>query len=98
MRQQTEQRTYGENDSLPVVTKTITQEKINRYADASGDHNLLHLDPAFAATTQFGGTIAHGILVLAYVSDTIITAFGEACRSGGRLKIRIRGAAPPGDT
>ena len=39
MRQQTEQRTYGENDSLPVVTKTITQEKINRYADASGDHN-----------------------------------------------------------
>ena len=98
MRQQTEQRTYGENDSLPVVTKTITQEKINRYADASGDHNLLHLDPAFAATTQFGGTIAHGILVLAYVSEMMMTAFGEAWLRGGRLKIRFRGAARPGDT
>ena len=99
MRQQTEQvRTFGENDSLPVVTKTITQEKINRYADASGDHNLLHLDPAFAATTQFGGTIAHGILVLAYVSEMMMTAFGEAWLRGGRLKIRFRGAARPGDT
>jgi len=98
MRQQTEQPTYGENDSLPVVTKTITQEKINRYADASGDHNLLHLDPAFAATTQFGGTIAHGILVLAYVSEMMTTAFGEAWLKGGRLKIRFRGAARPGDT
>ena len=99
MRQQTEQvRTFGENDSLPVVTKTITQEKINRYADASGDHNLLHLDPAFAATTQFGGTIAHGMLVLAYVSEMMTTAFGEAWLKGGRLKIRFRGAARPGDT
>jgi len=99
MRQQTEQvRTFGENDSLPVVTKTITQEKINRYADASGDHNLLHLDPAFAATTQFGGTIAHGMLVLAYVSEMMTTAFGEAWLRGGRLKIRFRGAARPGDT
>ena len=99
MRQQTEQvRTFGENDSLPVVTKTITQEKINRYADASGDHNLLHLDPAFAATTQFGGTIAHGMLGLAYVSEMMTTAFGEAWLKGGRLKIRFRGAARPGDT
>src|SRR5439155_21435108 len=99
MRQQTEQvRTFGENDSLPVVTKTITQEKINRYADASGDHNLLHLDPAFAATTQFVGTIAHGILVLAYVSEMMTTAFGEAWLKGGCLKILFRGAARPGDT
>ena len=99
MSQRTEQvRTYRENDSLPVVTKTITQEKINRYADASGDHNPLHLDPAFAATTQFGGTIAHGMLVLAYVSEMMTAAFGEAWLMGGRLKTRFRGAARPGDT
>jgi len=99
MSQRTEQvRTYRENDSLPVVTKTITQEKINRYADASGDHNPLHLDPAFAAKTQFGGTIAHGMLVVAYVSEMMTEAFGEAWVMGGRLKIRFRGAAHPGDT
>src|SRR5207249_12208902 len=98
MRQQTEQvRTFGENDSLPVVTKMITQEKINRYADASGDHNRLHLDPAFASTTQFGGTIAHGMLILAYVSEMMTAFFDEAWLTDGRLKVRFRGAARPGD-
>ena len=43
----------------------------------SGDHNPLHTDPAFAATTQFGGTIAHGMLVLAYVSELMTAAFGD---------------------
>ncbi len=99
MSQQTEQaRTYSENDSLPAITKNITQEKIARYAEASGDHNPLHIDPAFAATTQFAGTIAHGMLVLAYVSEMMTAAFGEAWRARGRLKIRFRGAARPGDT
>jgi 3-hydroxybutyryl-CoA dehydratase len=99
MSQQIQQvRSYAENDLLPVVTKTITQEKIARYAKASGDHNPLHIDPAFATTTQFGGTIAHGMLVLAYLSEMMTAAFGEAWLTGGRLKIRFRGAARPGDT
>ncbi len=99
MRQQTQQvRAYGENDSLSAISKSISQEKIGRYANASGDHNPLHLDPAFAATTQFGGTIAHGMLVLAYVSEMMTAAFGEAWLKGGRLKVRFRGAARPGDT
>ena len=99
MRQQTQQvRAYSENDSLSVISKSISQEKIGRYANASGDHNPLHLDPAFAATTQFGGTIAHGMLVLAYVSEMMTAAFGEAWLKGGRLKVRLRGAARPGDT
>jgi 3-hydroxybutyryl-CoA dehydratase len=99
MTQRTEEVwTYSENDALPVITKTITQEKIACYAAASGDHNPLHLDPAFAATTQFGGTIAHGMLVLAYISEVMTAAFGEAWLIGGRLKVRFRGAARPGDT
>lgn len=99
MRQQTQQvRAYDENDSLPAVKKIITQEKIGHYAEASGDHNPLHINPAFAVTTQFGGTIAHGMLVLAYVSEMMTAAFGEAWLKGGRLKLRFRGAARPGDT
>jgi 3-hydroxybutyryl-CoA dehydratase len=95
----TQQQTITEvGAALPPATKTITQEKINAYADAGGDHNPLHLDEAFAAETQFGGTIAHGLLVLAYVSEMLTAAFGEAWLSSGKLKIRFRAPARPGDT
>jgi 3-hydroxybutyryl-CoA dehydratase len=91
-------RAYGTGDELPTIRKTLTQQKIDRYADASGDRNPLHIDPAFAATTQFGGTIAHGMLVLAYISEMMTAAFAERWITAGRLKVRFRGAARPGDT
>jgi 3-hydroxybutyryl-CoA dehydratase len=84
--------------ALPTITKAITQTKLHTYADAGGDHNPLHLDEEFAATTQFGGTIAHGLLVLAYVSEMLTAAFGEAWLSSGKLKVRFRAPARPGDT
>jgi 3-hydroxybutyryl-CoA dehydratase len=85
-------------DGLDPVVKTITQAKIDRYALSSGDNNPLHTDTAFAATTRFGGTIAHGMLLLAYISEMLTLAFGQAWLSSGRLKVRFRGAARPGDT
>lgn len=84
-------------DELPAITKQLTQDQIKRYADASGDHNPLHLDPKFAATTQFGGTIAHGMLMLAFVSEMLTAAFGRDWLESGRLKIRFRAPARPGD-
>jgi len=42
-------------------TRTVTMEDIHLFAAASGDHNPLHLDPAYAASTRFGGCIAHGM-------------------------------------
>src|SRR3990172_12476823 len=89
---------YKAGDDLPPLSKTITQEKIARYADASGDHNPLHTDPEFAATTQFGGTVAHGMLVLAYLSEMLTVAFGERWIAGGWMKARFRAPARPGDT
>ena len=83
---------------LTPVVKEITQEKINRYAQAGGDGNPLHTDPEFAARTMFGGTIAHGMLLLAYLSEMLTAAFGLTWLSGGRMKVRFRGAARPGDT
>jgi len=88
---------YSVGQELVVLTRQVTQETINRYAEASGDHNPLHVDPDFAATTRFAGPIAHGMLVLAYVSEAMTTAFGEAWLRSGRLKARFRGAARPGD-
>lgn len=42
----------------------ITQERVNRFADATGDHQWIHLDPKRAASGPFGGPIAHGYLTL----------------------------------
>ena len=44
---------------------TVTQEQINTFADATGDHQWIHVDPERAATGPFGTTIAHGYLTLA---------------------------------
>jgi len=83
---------------LPSLAKALSQGKIDRYARASGDFNPIHVDPAFAAQTPFGGTIAHGMLLLAYLSEMLTAAFGQAWLSGGRLKVRFKGAARSGET
>jgi acyl dehydratase len=44
--------------------RLIDQEQINRFADATGDHNWIHVDPERAKQTPFGGTIAHGYYTL----------------------------------
>lgn len=42
----------------------VTQEMIDKFADATGDHQFIHVNPQMAAMTPFGGTIAHGFLTL----------------------------------
>jgi acyl dehydratase len=42
----------------------ITQERVNAFADVTGDHQWIHVDTERAAKTPFGGTIAHGFLTL----------------------------------
>ena len=42
----------------------ITQERVNQFADATGDHQWIHVDPVRAAAGPFGGPIAHGYLTL----------------------------------
>ncbi len=45
----------------------IDQDRINRFADATDDHQFIHVDPEQAAKTPFGSTIAHGYLTLSLV-------------------------------
>ena len=87
----------GEGDGLPEVEKLITQEQIERYAVASGDFNPIHVDHEFAASSQFGRTIAHGMLVTASISEMMTLAFGETWPQSGRLKIRFKAPVYPGD-
>jgi acyl dehydratase len=51
--------TIGQSDWV-----TITQEDVNLFADATGDHQWIHVDPERAAAGPFGKTIAHGYMTL----------------------------------
>ncbi len=45
----------------------VTQDQVDRFADATGDHQWIHVDPERAAEGPFGGTIAHGFLTLSLI-------------------------------
>jgi 3-hydroxybutyryl-CoA dehydratase len=87
----------SEGMNLPEIKRTITQQKINLYAEASGDFNPIHVDEDFAQQTPLGGTIAHGMLILAYVSQMMAAAFGRSWLVGGKLNVRFKNPARKGD-
>ena len=85
-----------EGDALPAVEREIDQTRIELYAEASGDFNPIHVDREYAAGTQFGSTIAHGMMVAAIVSEAMAPRVRQAL--GGRRadEAQIQGACLPG--
>lgn len=84
--------------SLSESKRQVTQEHINLYADASKDFNPIHLDPEFARQAGLDGTIAHGMLILAYLSEFMTDSFGKSWLNSGNLNARFKRPAYPGDT
>ncbi|MFC1861824.1 MaoC family dehydratase [Chloroflexota bacterium] len=82
---------------LVEIKKSVTQENINLYAEASHDFNPIHIDEEFARNTPLGGTIAHGMLILAYVSQMMTATFGRSWLVGSKLNVRFKAPARPGD-
>ena len=93
-RRQTERTEISE---MTTVSRNISGKQLSEYAEVSGDDNPLHLDDKFAAGTQFGGVIAHGMLTLAFVSEMLTASLGDRWLAGGSLRARFKGAAYPGD-
>ena len=87
-----------EGMNLPEIIKVVSQENINLYAEASRDFNPIHIDVEFARKTPLGGTIAHGMLILAYVSQMMTVAFGKRWLSDSMLNVRFKNPARPGDS
>jgi 3-hydroxybutyryl-CoA dehydratase len=85
-------------EALPAIAKHIDQDRIDRWAELSGDFNRLHVDPDYAAQTRFKGTIAHGPMSLAFLNELMMACFGQGWATGGRL-LEVRFTAPirPGD-
>ncbi|MBP38447.1 MAG: MaoC family dehydratase [Dehalococcoidia bacterium] len=96
MSSNTTQRAAGDN--LSGFERQITQARVDAYAEASGDHNPIHLDETYAASTQFGTRIAHGMLSLAIVTEMLATEFPDTWHSGGKLKVRFSSPVFPGET
>lgn len=77
----------------------ITQERVNQFADATGDHQYIHVDPERAKQTFFGGTIAHGYLTLSLIPFLSQGRDGVKIDLGGRMTVnyglnRVRFPAP----
>jgi acyl dehydratase len=79
---------------------TITQQQIQLFADATHDHQWIHVDPARAAAGPFGAPIAHGFLTLSLIPGFFRSAFEVAqSRMGvnyGVNKVRFTAPVPVG--
>jgi 3-hydroxybutyryl-CoA dehydratase len=81
-----------------VISETITDAHIARFAELSGDRNPLHLDDAWARKTRFGGRIAHGAFTGALVSRVLgmeLPGTGSVYLS---QSLRFTAPVRPGDT
>jgi 3-hydroxybutyryl-CoA dehydratase len=87
-----------EGMELVGVVKHLSQEKINRFAGMSGGTGLIHVDPEFGKKTKFQSTLAHGILLVAYLSEMMKNNFGKPWFTTGDMEIGFLGPAKPGDT
>ena len=79
----------------------VTQEAIDAFADATGDHQWIHVDPERARDTPFGGTIAHGYYTLSLASgfmEDLLRVDGMAMVINyGLNKVRFPSPLPVGD-
>ncbi len=78
----------------------ITQDRVNQFADATDDHQFIHVDLEAAARTPFGGTIAHGYLTLSLVVPLVSQIYAvDGVRMGvnyGTNKVRFPAPVPIG--
>ncbi|HET9102886.1 MAG TPA: MaoC family dehydratase [Solirubrobacteraceae bacterium] len=80
--------------------REMTQERVNLFADATDDHQFIHVDPEKAQATPFGGTIAHGFLTLSLVAamlgDLITVTDVKMGLNYGLDKVRFPAPLPVG--
>ncbi|MBJ8346650.1 MaoC family dehydratase [Antrihabitans sp. YC2-6] len=78
----------------------VTQDQVNRFADATGDHQWIHTDPERAAAGPFGGTIAHGYLTLSLapqILEEVLTVDNvTAALNYGLDRVRFPAPVPVG--
>jgi len=84
-------------DVMTPLSRRVTQAQITAYAEASGDHNPIHLDEDFARMVGLPGTIAHGMLDLGILVDAVARWAGGSDRVAS-IACRFSKPLLPGDT
>lgn len=78
----------------------MTQERVNQFADVTGDHNYIHVDVERARNSPFGGTVAHGYLTLSLLAPVIqgLVQVSDAATAVnyGLDRVRFPGPLPVG--
>ena len=78
----------------------MTQKRVNEFAEVTGDHNFIHVDPARARQTPFGGTIAHGYLTLSLLGpisqQLLVVSDAVTSVNYGLNKVRFPAPLPVG--
>jgi len=83
----------------PLVKPPITQEQLRRYADASGDHNPIHLDEDAAHSVGLDGVIAHGMLSMAFLGQFVMQQISDTPGAYlAQLKVRFMNMVRLDDT
>ena len=84
----------------PTDWRRMTQERVNQFAELTGDHNFIHVDPERARATPFGGTIAHGYLTLALLGplsqQLLVVTDASTSINYGLNKVRFPAPLPVG--
>jgi peroxisomal enoyl-CoA hydratase 2 len=91
----------GPDESTLRLVKHVTQEQIDAYADVSGDHNPIHINPEAARAVGLDGTIAHGMLNMAFVGQMLTDWLSRQSAASGwvsRLRVRFQAMVRPNDT
>lgn len=55
----------------------LSQHDFNQFADLSGDHNPIHVDPDYSASTRFGATVSHGMLLFTVLRGSLHRRFPD---------------------
>ena len=84
-------------DEMATLSRTVTQEQINAYAEASGDFNPIHVNEEFARMVGLPGTIAHGMLDLGILAEAVARWAGGYERVAS-VGCRFSKPLLPGDT
>jgi acyl dehydratase len=90
----------GERELGTSSWHDITQEQVNMFADATGDHQWIHVDPERAAEGPFGSTVAHGYLTLSMLpmllAEVVSVSDAMMGLNYGMEKIRFTNPVPVG--
>jgi acyl dehydratase len=91
---------YARRRIGPTEWQQMTQERVNQFAEVTGDHNFIHVDPARARQTPFGGTIAHGYLTLSLLGpisqQLLVVSDAVTSVNYGLNKVRFPAPLPVG--